>query len=111
MLERVRFLHGRIGNPGCMQVDIGDADETAHPYVAHFRMLWTRAMEYFLRQAEPGACLYFVPELLSPSIYYGRTYRDPDGMVREECDRWQQSLLLCELARRCFADAERMGTG
>ena len=24
VIERIRFLHGRIGNPGCMQVDVGD---------------------------------------------------------------------------------------
>ena len=24
VLGRIGFLHGRIGNPGCMQVDIGD---------------------------------------------------------------------------------------
>ncbi|QOY85815.1 sugar phosphate isomerase/epimerase [Paludibaculum fermentans] len=107
VLERVRFLHGRIGNPGCMQVDIGDGDETAHPYVTHFRMLWTRAMEQFLRQSEPGGSLFFVPELLSPKIYYGRTFPDENGVLREECDRWAQSLVLRGLAQQCFAEAKR----
>lgn len=108
VLERVRFLHGRIGNPGCMQVDIGDGNESAHPYVAHFRTLWTRAMEHFLRQSEPGGCLYFVPELLSPKIYYGRTFPDANGVAREECDRWQQSLVLRSLAQQCFAEATQL---
>ena len=26
VIERVRFVHGRIGNPGSMQVDVGDGD-------------------------------------------------------------------------------------
>ncbi|WP_321473343.1 hypothetical protein [uncultured Paludibaculum sp.] len=107
VLERVRFLHGRIGNPGCMQVDIGDGDETVHPYVAHFRALWTRSMEHFLSQAAPSDSLYFVPELLSPRIYYGRTFPDAQGCPREECDRWSQSLVLCGLAQRCFMEAQQ----
>ncbi|MBN9657007.1 MAG: sugar phosphate isomerase/epimerase [Acidobacteria bacterium] len=111
VLERVRFLHGRIGNPGCMQVGIGDGDETAHPYVAHFRSLWTRAMEHFLRQAGPDSCLYFVPELLSPKIYYGRTFPDSTGTLHEESDRWQQSLVLRSLAQQCFLEATNRVSG
>ncbi|MGJ5814175.1 hypothetical protein [Paludibaculum fermentans] len=100
VLRRVRFLHGRIGNPGSMQVAI----EGEPPYVRHFRQMWTRAMAHYPPDTGP---LYFVPELLAPRIYYGRLL--PDG--REECDRWQQSLLLCELARRCFAEAGRIVAG
>lgn len=99
VLRRVRFLHGRIGNPGSMQVKIEEGEQPV--YVAHFLRMWTRAMEHFPRETGP---LYFVPELLAPGIYYGR--RLPDG--REECDRWQQSLVLCGLARRCFVSAERI---
>src|SRR4029079_18276957 len=40
VFERVRFVHGRIGNPGSMQVDIGDG--TNRPYVEHFKDMWTR---------------------------------------------------------------------
>jgi len=39
VLGRIGFLHGRIGNPGCMQVDIGDGSPAHRPYVAHFRAL------------------------------------------------------------------------
>lgn len=105
VLDRVRFLHGRIGNPGCMQVDIGDGDVVRHPYVAHFRTLWQAVFQGFLRSAVPGDTIRFAPELLAPSIYYARTF---DG--REESDRWQQSLVLCRIARECFADA-RMCAG
>jgi sugar phosphate isomerase/epimerase len=98
VIERVRFLHGRIGNPGSMQVDIGNGDARVHPYVAHFRTLWTGVFEAFLRAAAPGDSICFTPELLSPRIYYARTFQG-----REESDRWGQSLELVRIARECFA--------
>jgi hypothetical protein len=98
VIERVRFLHGRIGNPCSMQVDIGAGDARAHPYVEHFRTLWTRVFETFLDAASPGDSICFTPELLSPRIYYARTFQG-----REESDRWRQSLELVRIARECFA--------
>lgn len=101
VIDRVRFIHGRIGNPGCMQVAIKANDPS--PYVAHFRTLWTRCFAAFLRDAAPSQeFITFTPELLAPSIFYARTF---NGV--EESDRWQQSLLLAEIARKCFADAQR----
>ncbi len=103
VLDRVRFVHGRIGNPGCIQVDIGDGDVRRHPYVAHFRALWTAAFAGFLATASPGDSIYFSPELLAPGIYYARTFEG-----REESDRWRQALLLTRIARECFTDAARL---
>lgn len=102
VLQRVRFLHGRIGNPGCIQVDIGRGDASEHPYVAHFRDLWIRSFRGFLRDKTATRAMLFAPELLSPRIYYGRTFNG-----REECDRWEQSLVLCELAVDCFETARQ----
>jgi hypothetical protein len=102
VLERVRFLHGRIGNPGSMQVDIGGGDEAAQPFVTHFRQLWIASMIRFLENAGPGDFLCFVPELLAPRINYGRAFRAPNGELVDESDRWAQSKILCELARGCF---------
>lgn len=102
VLERVRFLHGRIGNPGSIQVDIGDGDERRHPYVAHFRAMWTAACAGFLAAAAPGDYLCFTPELLAPGIYYAREFPVPGGGIREESDRWEQSLVLRRIARECF---------
>lgn len=100
VLERTRYLHGRIGDPGCIQVDIGpDGD---HPSVGHFRQFWTAAMAGFLRTAEPGDVLPFAPELLPPEIDYARTVPTPDGGRTEEGDRWQQGLLYCDIAQQCF---------
>jgi len=105
VLQRVRFLHGRIGNPGCIQVDIGDGAADSQPFVAHFRELWTASMAGFLESAGPGDHLIFAPELLASGIYYARLFRDAGGQLREEGDRWQQSLVLWRIARECFAQA------
>ncbi len=110
VLERAAFLHGRIGNPGCMQVDLDDANEERHPYVSDFRQMWKLAFEGFLRAAKPGDYICFAPELLAPGIYYARTFPET-GLVREESDRWTQSLLLCEIAKRCFRSAQEKVAG
>ena len=110
VLDRVRFLHGRIGNPGCIQVDIGDGDAVAHPYVGHFRALWTAAFRGFLSSAQAGDYLLFVPELLSPRIYYARLLNRSGAAPAEESDRWAQSLVLCRIAGECFARASEATT-
>jgi sugar phosphate isomerase/epimerase len=100
VLDRVRFVHGRVGNPGCIQVDIGDGDARERPYVGHFRALWTAAFAGFLKSATPEASICFATELLAPGIYYARTFEG-----REESDRWEQSLVLRRMARECFVEA------
>jgi len=107
VLERVRFLHGRIGNPGSIQVDIGDGDASQRPYVDHFRRLWIASFAGFLGSTRPGDYILFVPELLAPGIYYGRVFPDATGALREESDRWEQSLVLRRIARECFEAAAR----
>ena len=105
IFDRVRFIHGRIGNPGCMQVDIGDG--TGRTYVDHFREMWTRSFIGFLKSARPGDYICFTLELLGPEIYYARTFRHASGDVVEESDRWQQAQLYARIAKECFADAQR----
>ena len=107
VLERVRFLHGRIGNPGSIQVDIGYGKVEGQPFVGHFRRLWIAAMQGFLKTAVPGDYLTFSPELLAPGIYYARLVRDAAGKLHEECDRWLQSLVLCRIAKECFEKASQ----
>lgn len=106
VLERVRFIHGRIGNPGCMQVEIGDGSSDSRPYVAHFRELWRECFRGFLASAQPGDTICFTPELLAPEIYYARTFPDGAGVAREESSRWGQSLVLKRIAEECFAEAK-----
>lgn len=105
VLERVRFVHGRIGNPGCIQVRV-DVDGPDEPqYMTHFRQLWTGAFRGFAHTAEPGDFICFTPELLAPNIYYARTFPDSSGVQQEESDRWEQSLLLNQIAESCFQAA------
>lgn len=99
VIERVRFIHGRISNPGSIQVAV-NYDESPEPeYVTHFRELWTDCFR-------AGADI-FTPELLAPDIYYARTFRDAAGKPVEESDRWEQSLVLRRVAEECFAEAAR----
>jgi sugar phosphate isomerase/epimerase len=102
VLGRIGFLHGRIGNPGCMQVDVGDGSADGRPYVAHFRTLWTESFLGYLHRRPLSDRFCFTPELLGPEFYYARVF---DG--REETDRWEQSLVLVRIARECFAEARR----
>lgn len=101
VIERVRFLHGRIGNPGCMQVAIRANDPA--PYVDHFHTMWRSCFEAYLRQpATQQPFITFAAELLAPEIYYARSFAGA-----EESDRWEQSLILANIARRCFEEAEQ----
>lgn len=114
IFERIGFMHGRIASPGCMQVPI-DADLLGRPrqahgvlnYLDHLKELWTRAMLGFLRNARSGDVLIFAPELLSGTHYYARLFPDVTGRLKEESDRYAQALLYKDLARACFAEAQR----
>jgi hypothetical protein len=102
VIDRVHFMHGRIGNPGCMQVDVGDIQTASTlPFVAHFRSLWVQVFSAFLRRSSPGESFCFATELLAPNIYYAREFGG-----REESNRWQQSLVLTQIARDCFIEAQ-----
>lgn len=105
VFERVRYIHGRIGNPGCMQVDIGDG--VGRTYVDHFEEMWTRSFVGFLKSAKPGDYICFAPELLGPNIYYARLIKNSQGEPQEECDRWEQALLYTRIARKCFDAAQK----
>jgi len=100
VLDRVCFMHGRIGSTGSIQIDVGP--EGDHEAVAEFRLLWTAAMRGFQASANPGDLLVFAPELLPSSINYARTVVGPDGESREESDRWEQALVLARIARECW---------
>lgn len=105
VFERTRFMHGRIGDPGCIQIDIGDDPANEPASVAHFRRFWTESMRGFLATASPGDVMVFAPELLPSIINYARTVPSPDGSRVEEGDRWTQALRYVDIARECFAAA------
>ncbi len=113
IFDRIGFMHGRIGNTSCMQVDIADGKSPVPQafgmcdFLAHFREMWTRAMHGFLKSAKPGDYLVLAPEILSPAIYYGRKFTQPDGTLREESDRYAQALVYARIARECFEQAKQ----
>ena len=101
VVDRVAFMHGRIGDPGCMQVDIGTIEAAGDlPYVRDYRAMWSATFDAFLNRSTSMDSFRFAPELLAPSIYYGRMHEG-----REISDRWSQSLILTDLAREWFEAA------
>ncbi|MEP4531718.1 MAG: hypothetical protein ABJ004_01440 [Cyclobacteriaceae bacterium] len=103
VLDRVRFIHARIGNPGCIQVDIGNGK--IQPYIEHFKQFWIRSFQGFLKSAEPGDYICFTPELLPSEYFYAQLIPNANGNLIEAGDRWQQALLYCDLARECWGVA------
>ncbi|MDQ8179378.1 hypothetical protein [Pelagicoccus sp. SDUM812005] len=104
VLERVGFMHGRIATPGAIQAPVtGELEST---YVQHFRELWRLCFEGFLKRAGPGDFLVFAPELLWPAIYYAPTLRNESGGVSEIGDRWEDALLIRDIALEEFAQAQ-----
>jgi hypothetical protein len=104
VFDRVRFIHARIANPGCIQVDIGDG--TNQTYVDHFKEMWTRSFAGFLKTAKPGDFFCFTPELLGPSIFYARKFRNLSGEMVEESDRWQQAQVLGRIGKECWEQSQ-----
>ncbi|HZU74921.1 MAG TPA: hypothetical protein VE990_19340 [Acidimicrobiales bacterium] len=99
VLERVRFLHGRVSDSGCIQVPLARAGAA----VEHHRRLWAESFRGFLAEAGPGDVIVFAPELLPAAINYAQTVPTDAGRV-EEVDRWEEAGRLCELARQTFAE-------
>lgn len=98
VLERVAHLHGRISNGEAVQVDVGDGSgQTAQFFVE----LWSIAMRHWLDGAGPGDVFPFASELGPPR--YAITL--PDG--REFSDRWQQSLVMKQLAEQAWHNAQQ----
>jgi hypothetical protein len=108
VFERVRYMHGRIGTSGCIQVDIGDGRSDGQPHVDQFRAMWTRACAGFIANAADDAVpppdleLGFAPELLPNEFGYAIKVPNTDGVPYELGDRWQQAILLTDIAQECF---------
>ena len=100
VLERVRMLHGRISDPGCIQVAVTPDDDSTH--VQHFRAMWST----ILAAADTAGVddIPFVVELLPAAINYARTV-ERDGARDEEVDRWTQADVLWEIVGSCLPGA------
>ncbi len=103
VFDSVRFIHGRIGNPGSIQVDIIDKENLS--FVEHFKKMWVKSFVGFLKTAQPGDYICFTIELLKSDIFYARTIKTKNNEEQEECDRWQQALLYKEIIQECWQKA------
>lgn len=97
VLERTAFFHGRVSNGQSIQVSI--ADPAHHAHLENFQELWRAAMQHWRERAQPGDVLPFVPELGPPSSGYAVTFLNERMERQEIADRWQETLLLKEIAQ------------
>jgi hypothetical protein len=100
VFERVRFLHLRVSSGAFGQLTASDPAEAQH--LALFRRMWTESISGFLLNARPGDTLPALCELLPARTFYPRMIVGPDGLPREESDRWVEAAFLTEQARDCF---------
>lgn len=103
VFDRVKFMHARIGNPGCIQVNV-DPNNPAD-FIHHFKEMWTRSFVGFLKSASAGDYIPFTIELLPADIYYAREFKK-DDQLEEEGDRWQQAILYKDIAQECWEEAK-----
>lgn len=97
VIDRVAHVHGRISNGEAVQVDVGDGK--THPAARFFVQLWTEIFKSWRQRAKIGDIIAFSSELGPPR--YAITL--PDG--REFSDRWEQSLVMKQLAEEAWAAA------
>lgn len=100
IFDRCRMIHGRISDPGCIQVAVR-ADETS-AHVEHFRRMWSAIISACGRSGEVEE-LPFVAELLPAVSHYARTLDRGNG-PEEEVDRWTQATVLWEIVDSLGAD-------
>lgn len=94
ILDRVAHVHGRISNGEQVQVDVGDGSTDPARF---FVKLWSYIFKNWRKTARPGDIIPFSSELGPPR--YAITL--PDG--REFSDRWEQSLVMKQLAEEAWA--------
>lgn len=94
VFERCRMIHGRVSDPGCIQVAVHDGDlgDDGPDYVKHFIELWAAVIASGHVDELP-----FVVELLPARAHYARTV-ERDGRREEEVDRWTQADVLWRMA-------------
>jgi hypothetical protein len=104
VLERTKFMHGRIGNSSHMQIRW--SDPTMPGALAHFRKIWVQVFRSFLADGKPGDFFCFTPEIIPFSINYARQFEMPDGTLVEESDRYMDALQMVSFAKECWSEAQ-----
>jgi hypothetical protein len=107
---RVRYMHGRIGDPGAMQRS--RLASMGEPFVDDFRRVRRACSRGFLENAGAGEVLPFAPELLPYSVkqrgrvevrlYDARLATAGKGRLSEESDRWVDAEAMLALAQEDF---------
>lgn len=97
IIERVAHVHGRISNGEAVQVDVSDGSGDEGTPAHFFTSLWTAMFKHWRQSAQPGDLMPFTSELGPPR--YAITL--PDGS--EFSDRWEQGLVMNQLAERAWA--------
>ena len=117
VLERTRYLHGRIGTGGIIQVDVGDGTDEDVSTLAHFRPCGPGSFAGFIATAaaDPvplaGRRDRLRPRATHRGVRLRRPGPDADGELRGVGDRWEQALVLTRIAAECFtAAAETNGS-
>jgi hypothetical protein len=115
VLDRVRYLHGRVASSGCIQVPV-DASSAEVPPLSHFVALWEASFEGAMRtsgddRGAGAAVVGFAPELLPGEFGYAPLITQADGSLAEASDRWEQALVLTQIATQCFDRARRRRAG
>ena len=102
VFERCRMIHGRISDPGCIQVAVAEDDDA--DYVQHFVRMWSAVVTQCGVDELP-----FAVELLPARAHYARTV-ERDGRREEEVDRWLQADNLWRIAcHSATVDATAVG--
>jgi hypothetical protein len=99
VLERCDMFHGRVASREQVQIPI--SWDYHRPWLDLFLAWWEIGFRAWRERSEPGAELYFVPEL-GPPMWYAIT--GPDG--EEMSDRWQEALMLKEHVRAIWERLE-----